>query len=239
MKRILNRRPSASMVVAMTALVVASGGTAIAAGLANGDKLIKKHSLSGNRLRNHTLTGSQINLTKLGKVPSAANADHAISATSATAAASAVTAANATNAVNAAALGGAPASAYQPGIRSGLVTSTPAATPGTTTTLSSFGAFTLKLVCVSGTVPGTSTAHIDVVSTLAASDVSGVPLPTAGTAATIDDLGPASASSNENSAFTFDFLTPNGQSYVGTLTVGVNSMGLTGKCYASSLVLPS
>jgi hypothetical protein len=61
------------MVVALTALVVASSGTAIAASLVNGDKLIKKHSLSGNRLKNHTLTGTQVNLSKLGTVPTAAN----------------------------------------------------------------------------------------------------------------------------------------------------------------------
>ena len=94
-------KPSASMVVAITALVVASTGTAIAAGLVSGDKLIRKSSLSGNRLRKHTVTGTQINLRKLGKVPNARNADHATSADSATTATSAVTAVNATNAVNA------------------------------------------------------------------------------------------------------------------------------------------
>jgi hypothetical protein len=39
--------------------------------LVSGDKLIKKHSVSGNRLRNHAITGKQVNLNKLGKVPSA------------------------------------------------------------------------------------------------------------------------------------------------------------------------
>jgi hypothetical protein len=69
------------MVVSLIALVVASSGTAIAAAtLTSGDKLIKKHSLSGNRLRNHTITGKQVNLSKLGKVPRAAQADHATSA---------------------------------------------------------------------------------------------------------------------------------------------------------------
>jgi hypothetical protein len=85
MQKALRRKPSASMVVAVLALVVAMSGTAIAAGhLATGDKLIKKHSLSGNRLRNHTITGQQVNLSQLGKVPSAANADHATSADQAT-----------------------------------------------------------------------------------------------------------------------------------------------------------
>ena len=37
MKKFLPRKPSASMLVAMTALVVAMSGTAIAAGLVDGD----------------------------------------------------------------------------------------------------------------------------------------------------------------------------------------------------------
>ncbi len=42
-----------------------------------GKPLIKKGTLSGNRLRNHTLTGAQINLSTLGQVPSARIADTA------------------------------------------------------------------------------------------------------------------------------------------------------------------
>ena len=96
MNRVLTRRPSAAMVVSLVALFVALSGTAIAAsGLVNGDKLIKKTSLSGNRLRKHTITGTQVNLKQLGKVPSATKAD---SATNATRAGSADTATNATHA---------------------------------------------------------------------------------------------------------------------------------------------
>ena len=102
MKAVLCRRPSAAMVVAMIALVVAASGTAIAAtNLVSGDKLIKKGSLSGNRLRKHTLTGTQINLKKLGKVPNATQADQATSATNATNATNASNATNATDAANA------------------------------------------------------------------------------------------------------------------------------------------
>ena len=104
MKKIVSRRPSASMVVAMAALLVALSGTAVAAGhLARGDSLIAKKTLSGNRLRNHTLSGTQINLSKLGKVNSAKKADTATNATNAT------TAATATNALS---LGGVVASGY-------------------------------------------------------------------------------------------------------------------------------
>ena len=53
------------MVVAVIALVVAASGTAVAADhLVAGDSLIKKGSLSGNRLRDHTLTGLQIKLER-------------------------------------------------------------------------------------------------------------------------------------------------------------------------------
>jgi hypothetical protein len=81
------------MVVAIVALVVAASGTAVAAGsLVSGDKLIKKNSLSGNRLRNRSVTGSKIKLSSLGTVPNAAHASTADTATNAT---------NATNASSA------------------------------------------------------------------------------------------------------------------------------------------
>lgn len=84
MARLRLRMPSASMVVALTALVVALGGTSYAAfGPFKGDKIIKKHSLSGNKLKNKTLTGTQINLKKLGTVPNASAAGTATVATTA------------------------------------------------------------------------------------------------------------------------------------------------------------
>jgi hypothetical protein len=78
MKNVFRRRPSAPMVVAMTALVLAVSGSAVAASsLVKGDRLIEKHSLSGNRLRNHTITATQVNTNKLStpisKVTYAAN----------------------------------------------------------------------------------------------------------------------------------------------------------------------
>ena len=70
MKRVLARKPSPSMAVAIVALFVAASGTAVAASnLTSGDKLIAPNSLSGNRLRSHTLTAKQVNLGKLGVVP--------------------------------------------------------------------------------------------------------------------------------------------------------------------------
>ena len=61
MRILWKHRPSPAMVVALIALVVAMSGTAVAAtNLVNGDKLIAKHTLSANRLRNHTVTATQI-----------------------------------------------------------------------------------------------------------------------------------------------------------------------------------
>ncbi len=113
MKRALKHRPSPALVIALVALAIAMSGTAVAATnvLVSGDSLIKKNSLSGNRLKNHTVTGTQVNLAKLGKVPKAAKADTATNATTATSAGSATnanhastadTATNATNATTAA-----------------------------------------------------------------------------------------------------------------------------------------
>jgi hypothetical protein len=116
------------MAVAVAALVVALGGTASAAfGPFKGDTLIKKHSLSGNRLKNGTITGAQINLRRLGTVPNATTAvtaTHATTADTATHATTANTATHATmadtathattadTATNATELGGASASTY-------------------------------------------------------------------------------------------------------------------------------
>lgn len=72
------RAPSPAMIVALVALVFAMSGTAVAASkLVNGDKLIKKNSLSGNRLRVNTVTGNKVKVSTLGKVPSATAADTA------------------------------------------------------------------------------------------------------------------------------------------------------------------
>jgi hypothetical protein len=85
MGHFLHRRPSAALVVAVFALIVAASGTAVAASkLVSGDSLIKKNSLSGNRLRNGSVTGKQIKLSSLGTVPSAQNAVNATNATNAT-----------------------------------------------------------------------------------------------------------------------------------------------------------
>jgi len=68
------RRPTAAIVIAGLSIAVAIGGTATAAsrGGHSGNKLIKKHSLSGNRLKNNTVTGKQVKESSLKQVPNAA-----------------------------------------------------------------------------------------------------------------------------------------------------------------------
>jgi hypothetical protein len=109
MSRFAPRRPSASMIIALLALVLALGSTASAGvparivNLISGSK-IKQHSIRGNRLKNDTLTGKQIKESTLDEVPRAnvsATATHAANAVHATSAAHATSADTATNATNA------------------------------------------------------------------------------------------------------------------------------------------
>jgi hypothetical protein len=75
MSKMFRHTPSAPLVISILALVLAASGSAMAASkLVSGNSLIKKGSLSGNRLQNHTLTGTQINLANLGTVPKAGSA---------------------------------------------------------------------------------------------------------------------------------------------------------------------
>jgi hypothetical protein len=103
--------PSPAMAVALVALIVALGGTAYAVRSING-RLLMPRSVPGKALQKHTLTATEINLSKLGTVPSAATALVANTAKSAT------TAQTATTAVNAQTLGGQSPSAFE---RSGRI----------------------------------------------------------------------------------------------------------------------
>jgi hypothetical protein len=67
-------RPSPALIVAILALVVALGGTAYAVTSINGSSL-DDHSVRGRKLVNDTLTGTQINESRLGEVRRAGAAD--------------------------------------------------------------------------------------------------------------------------------------------------------------------
>jgi hypothetical protein len=75
LRKLMKKRPSAAMVVAIVALVAALGGTAYAAGQINGNS-IQKQSIGGGKLKKHTLTGYQVNTAKLGEVPLARRTTH-------------------------------------------------------------------------------------------------------------------------------------------------------------------
>lgn len=202
--------PSPAMVVALIALIVAVGGTAYANGFGpfSGNKIIKKGSLSGNRLQNHTLTGTQINVSKLGTVPNA------------------TTAVNASTAANANALGGQPAAAYGSAsklIDTGIikVSGTPA---GATGVVLKQGPFEFTLDCVK-TAGGAVTGTLDVTSTEANSVLLGYLTP-AGTPHQIDSECPETPpaySVTENTPVAVE--APDGSSVVADFANGVNSLG--------------
>jgi hypothetical protein len=73
MKTLKERRPSPAMIVALIALFVALAGTAYAAQSINGGA-IQKQTIGGGKLKQKTLTGFQINVNKLGTVPTAKSA---------------------------------------------------------------------------------------------------------------------------------------------------------------------
>jgi len=105
MSKIWSRRPSPALVVAITALVVAMAGTAFAATQlpknSVGTKQLKKDAVTGAKVKNGSLAGSDINVASLGKVPSAGNAERANLAEKANLADSAKTAQNADRAATA------------------------------------------------------------------------------------------------------------------------------------------
>jgi hypothetical protein len=198
------------MVVSIIALVVAASGTAMAAShLVSGDSLIRKHSLSGNRLRNQTISGQQIRLGTLGQVP------------------------NAKIAANAQSLGGHAASAFElastADVRSGLIT----ANGNQTVKMASFGPFTVSLQC-NDDGNGTFDAAVMVTSSAAGSEVFGSQL-TAGTPQEIDDAGPDVQFADNAGGTLEDFAAPP-DAYMGYLVDAIFMPGTTAPCAASILV---
>jgi hypothetical protein len=236
---VMTRRPSASLVVSVVALIVALSGTAIAASkLVNGDSLIRKGTLSGNRLRRHTLTGTQINVKKLGTVPRATRAKSATTAGtagSARTAISAQTAASATNAVTAAnanELGGVGPSGYLPAgsvIGTDGIVRAAASAAGNTVTLFTDGPLTVTMTCTSS-ASGTALS-IGAVSTEAGSYINGMLATTAGTHVSLTTLAIAATTSPfANDGFTLGFEAPSGAEAELLASDGVNSLGVA--CWA-------
>ena len=99
------------MAVALLALFVALGGTGYAVTKING-KVLKNRTVAAKKLKLDQVGGAEINESRLGKVPSAKEADNAAKATRATAADNADTAANANAAVTAQTAGSATEAAH-------------------------------------------------------------------------------------------------------------------------------
>jgi hypothetical protein len=98
----LGNRLSFANVVSVIALFVALGGSAYAIGRHSvGNAQLRDGSVSTSKLQDHAVTGSKINKSTLGAVPSATNATNAVNATNATHATDANHANHATDATNA------------------------------------------------------------------------------------------------------------------------------------------
>jgi hypothetical protein len=229
MNKVFRRRPSPSMLVATIALIFGASGSAIAANtLVSGDKLIKKHSLSANRLRDFTITRRQVNFSKLGTVPSAKDANFA------------TIAGTATHANDAASLDGYSPGSFEPAadtVRSGFVR----IQQNTSVTLATFGPFTLTASCVSSS--GTWDAKITVGSSQEGSEVDGSTI--SGTQ-TLADTGPFSVQNGQTEAKQtgVDFASYNASgtdvAYWGDVMIIGEYGGLySDSCMASALVTAS
>jgi hypothetical protein len=238
MRTVLQRRPPAPMVISLVALVVAMSGTAVAASnLVNGDTLIKKGTLSGNRLRRHTLTGSQINLSKLGTVPnarSAGTAGYTAHAGSADTATNAANAAHATTAGNAAALGGQPAASFLTTASrvgtNGIVEVT-GTSAGSTVTLFTSGPFTVTLSCK--TIGSDTRAGLSVSSAEAGADLGYTFQDVAAdTSDELEHLGPEPVDDSYN-PMPLALEAPSGAQVVATGAFGIGDVSGPGTCWAN------
>ncbi|MGO9961482.1 MAG: hypothetical protein ACLP50_36835, partial [Solirubrobacteraceae bacterium] len=190
---------------------------------------------------------TQINLGKIGIVPSAmaaqdsTNAGYAINATNAVDAINASNAANATNATNALQLGGQPASDYLTSSdrigTSGVVTSAGSAS-GATVTLFKTGPFTVTMVCT--TTGSGSSVKIQASSSEAGSVLDHQYVSAANTATDVDD-DVDGTDAYHNPAPTLlpwaggdapiDFEAPSGAQALVIGADGVNSLGVD--CWAN------
>ena len=105
MKQIRTRITYANVMSSIAVFLVLGGATALAAGHLGknsvGSKQLKKESVTAAKIKNGTIIGAKLNLSSIGKVPSAVAADTATTAKTATNATNATNAVNATNATNA------------------------------------------------------------------------------------------------------------------------------------------
>jgi hypothetical protein len=77
MSRILSRPPSAAMLLALVALFIALGGTAIAATFISSNKQVGNDTINSRNVVDNSLTGLDVSEETFGQVPSAATAGSA------------------------------------------------------------------------------------------------------------------------------------------------------------------
>lgn len=106
MRLVSKLRPSPAMIVALIALFLAVGGVGYAASSTINGNVLKDRSVAGKKLKKNTLTGKEINESKLGTVPRAKTADKATNAGHASTADNATHASTADNATHATAADG-------------------------------------------------------------------------------------------------------------------------------------
>lgn len=241
MRFVLQRRPSPSMIVSLVALVVALSGTAVAGvRLVNGNRLIRRGSLSANRLRKHSISRRQINLRKLGTVPraksagSATLAGHATTSVYAVKAQSAVSADSATTAGNASALGGQPASSFlTTGARIGTngVVSLTGSPSGTTVSLFTHGPFSVSMTCQ--TIGSDTKVSLSVSSSESGADLGyGWPDVSADTPEVLEHVGPEPVADSYN-PLPIALEAPSGAQLIATGAIGINDVSGPGTCWAN------
>lgn len=141
MKLIRKRLTYANVMSSIAVFLVVAGGSALAATQLGknsvGTKQLKSNAVTTAKIKNGAVTGSKLNLSSVGKVPSAATADSATNA---------VNAVNAQNAANAAAVNG---QNYFKVFKT--------FNPGQTVTVASVSGFTITATCKSNSIEATLT----------------------------------------------------------------------------------
>jgi len=208
-------RVSPATLISIVALCLAAGGAgAYAAGTAINGKSIKKRSIKGNKLVKNTLTGTEINESKLATVPSAANANVAD---------------------NAQALGGKPASAFAPSDRvqvSGLVK---LPTDNARHDVLTRGPLTIWATCKSSA--GNSEMHVYITPSENLFFVNGTaetqpPETPAGGQREINNIG---GTGTFNTVTTFSVISSGGTTFQGTYSMMLNSFGVPCAVTASAV----
>ncbi|MGH2881274.1 MAG: hypothetical protein ACRDPA_00990 [Solirubrobacteraceae bacterium] len=206
------------MLVAIAALVVAMSGTAVAASkLVSGDNLVKKNSLSGNRLKNHSVYWNKIKWSSVGTVNNAKNA---------------------ANAANATTLDGQSASAFDAAsnfTRTGFAS----VNEGGSQTLAQFGPFVLTLHCSTDT--GYPDAYVSAASSQSYATAGGQTISAGGSTAsavaeTDSSYYGGSPTSFADGLSDVDFTAPGGGLWVGHVATQTNNPGHSGQCAAFATI---